>query len=155
MDNSYMRKEVVRLLRTGGAHASFDDIVSGFPVKNRGLKPAGSPHTAWQLLEHMRIAQWDIVEYTRNPEHVSPEFPAAYWPTADAPPDAKAWNASIAAFKQDLRSMQQLVEDTKNDLFATLPHANGATIFGQALLVVDHNSYHLGQLMTVRKSLGG
>jgi len=155
MDNSYMRKELVRLLRSGGAHASFDDIVSGFSVKHRGLKPAGAPHTAWQLLEHMRIAQWDIVEYTRNPEHVSPEFPAGYWPTADAPPDAKAWNASIAAFKKDLRSMQQLVEDTKNDLFATLTHANGATIFGQALLVVDHNSYHLGQLMTVRKSLGG
>jgi len=155
MDNSYMRKELVRLLRSGGAHASFDDIVSGFSAKHRGLKPAGAPHSAWQLLEHMRIAQWDIVEYTRNPKHVSPEFPAGYWPTADAPPDTKAWNASIAAFKKDLRSMQQLVEDAKNDLLAALPHANGATIFGQALLLVDHNSYHLGQLMMVRKSLGG
>ena len=154
MDNSYMRKELGRLLRSGGAHASFDDIVSGFPVKHRGLKPAGAPHTAWQLLEHMRIAQWDIVEYTRDPKHVSPDFPAGYWPTAEAPPDGKAWNASITAFKKDLRSMQELVDDTRSDLFQALPHTNGATICGQALLLVDHNSYHLGQLMMVRRSLG-
>src|SRR5262245_38645654 len=128
METAYLRKEVVRLLRSGGAHASFDDIISGFPVKIRGVRPAGAPHTAWQLREHFRIAQWDIVEFTRDEKHISPEFPSGYWPTTDAPPDGKAWNATVAAFKKDLRTMQQLVEDPKNDLLAALPHGSGETI---------------------------
>jgi len=153
MSTSYIRKELVRLLRSGGAHASFDDIISGFPSKFHGVKPHGAPHTAWQLLEHLRLAEWDIVEYTRDARHVALKFPDEYWPQTDEPPDRKSWVASVAAFKKGLRAMEQLVEDMQKDIFAALPHGNGETIYSQALLLIDHNSYHYGQLMLIRRAL--
>ena len=102
----------------------------------------------------MRIAQSDILEFSRNPKHVSPEFPAGYWPETDAPPDDKAWEKSVRQFRADLKAMQDLVEDPATDLFAPIPHGDGQTILREALLVADHNSYHLGQLVTVRRLLG-
>jgi hypothetical protein len=123
-------------------------------VDLRGRKPKGVPHTPWRLVEHMRIAQWDILEFSRNPNHVSPPFPAVYWPDGDAPPTADAWDQSVEAFRADLQAMCDLVADPATDLFARIPHGDGQTILREALLVADHNAYHLGQLVVVRRALG-
>jgi uncharacterized damage-inducible protein DinB len=149
-----LREHLLYLLRGGGAHLSFDQAVADLPPELRGAKPAGVQHTPWRLLEHMRIAQWDILEFSRNPRHVSPSFPDGYWPAGDAPPDPGAWDRSIAAFQADLRAMQDLVADSSVDLFAPLPHGEGQTVLREALLVADHNAYHLGQLVVLRRALG-
>jgi hypothetical protein len=149
-----LRDHLLYLLRGGGAHLDFDASVADLPVRLRGAKPAGQPHTPWRLLEHMRIAQWDILEFSRNPRHVSPPFPDGYWPRGDAPPDDGAWDRSVAAFRADLRAMQDLVADPATDLFARIPHGEGQTVLREALLVADHNAYHLGQLVLVRRLLG-
>lgn len=149
-----LREHLIWLLREGHAHLTFDAALADLPPKLRGAKPAGVPHTPWRLVEHMRIAQWDILEFCRNSKHVSPEFPAGYWPTGDAPPDDVAWDATIAAFHRDLENMQDLVADPATDLFAAIPHGTGQTILREALLVADHNAYHLGQLIVVRRALG-
>src|SRR5437870_5365390 len=127
---------------------------SSRPARLRGAKPPGVPHTPWRLLEHLRIAQWDILEFTRDPHHVSPPWPEGYWPASDAPPDDGAWDRSVAAFRADLRAMQDLVADPATDLFTPLPHGEGQTALREALLVADHNAYHLGQLVVVRRLLG-
>ena len=124
------------------------------PRRLRGAKPQGLPHTPWRLLEHMRIAQWDILRFSIDPAHVSPEFPAGYWPAGDAPPDAAAWDQAVAAFRADLKAMMDLVANPATDLFAPIAHGQGQTILREALLVADHNAYHLGQLVTVRRLLG-
>jgi hypothetical protein len=120
----------------------------------RGARVDGVPHTPWRLLEHMRIAQWDILEFSRNAAHVSPPFPEGYWPAGDAPPDSAAWDQSVAVFRADLQAMQDLVADPTTDLFARIPHGEGQTILREALLVADHNAYHLGQLVMLRRCLG-
>ena len=149
-----LREHLLYLLRGGGAHLDFEKAIAGLPEGLRGARPAGQPHTAWRLLEHLRIAQWDILEFSRNPRHVSPPFPEGYWPKGDAPPDAAAWDRSVAAFRADQRAMQDLVADPATDLFAPLPHGQGQTVLREALLVADHNAYHLGQLVVVRRLLG-
>ena len=149
-----LRQHLLDLLRGGNAHLNFDEALAGLPPTLRGAKPSGLPYSPWRLLEHMRIAQWDILEFSRNPKHVSPEFPAGYWPETDAPPNDKAWQKSIRQFRADLKAMQDLVEDPAIDLLAPIPHGEGQTILREALLVADHNSYHLGQLVTVRRLLG-
>jgi hypothetical protein len=149
-----LREHLVYLLRGGGAHLDFEAAVADLPVELRGAKPASLPHTPWRLLEHLRLAQWDILEFSRNPKHVSPPFPDGYWPQGDAPPDPAAWDRSVAGFRADLRAMQELVADPKTDLFARIPHGEGQTVLREALLVADHNAYHLGQLVVVRRLLG-
>ena len=149
-----LRKHVLYMLRGGGAHISVEEALTDWPVNLRAVKPAGAAHTAWQLVEHMRIAQWDILEFSRNAKHVSPEFPSGYWPATEAPPDASAWEASLKAFRADLKAMEELVSDPKTDLFARIPHGEGQTILREALLVADHNAYHLGQLVMLRRLLG-
>jgi hypothetical protein len=149
-----LRDHLLYLLRGGGAHLSFDAAVAGLPADLRGAKPAGLPHTPWRLVEHMRIAQWDILEFCRNARHISPKFPEGYWPEGDAPADAGAWDRSVGAFCADLQAMQELVAAPTTDLFARIPHGEGQTILREALLVADHNAYHLGQLVTVRRLLG-
>src|SRR5262245_26226587 len=149
-----LREHLLYLLRGGGAHLNFEAAIAELPAELRGAKPAGVPHTPWRLLEHPCRAQWDILEFTRNPGHVSPKFPEGYWPAGDAPPDAAAWDRSVAAFRADLRAMQDLVADPATDLFAPLPHGEGQTVLREALLVADHNAYHLGQLVVVRRLLG-
>jgi hypothetical protein len=136
-----------------GAHIDLDDAVRDFPVELRGVKPAGAPHTAWQLLEHMRLAQWDILEFSRDPKHVSPNFPEGYWPQSEAPGSDAAWKKSIDHFHHDLAEMTKLVSDPDNDLYAAIPHGEGQTLLREALLVADHNSYHLGQIMFLKKML--
>jgi len=149
-----LREHLLYLLRGGGAHLDFDAAVADLPAGLRGAKPPGVPHTPWRLLEHLRIAQWDILEFCRNPKHVSPHFPDGYWPRGDAPPDEGAWDRSAAAFRADLKAMQDLVADPTTDLFAPIPHGEGQTILREALLVADHLAYHLGQLVVVRRALG-
>lgn len=149
-----LREHVVNLLKGGSAHADFDSAIADFPANLRGAKPPGVPHSPWRLLEHMRIGQWDILEFSRNPKHQSPKWPEGYWPKGDAPPDAAAWDKSVAQFRRDLQVIQDLVADPSTDLFAPIPHGEGQTILREALLVADHNSYHLGQLIVVRRALG-
>jgi hypothetical protein len=149
-----LRDHLLYLLKGGGAHVSFDATMGDWPVQLAGAKVANFPHTAWMLIEHMRLAQWDILEFSRNSMHVSPKWPEGYWPASEMPPDEKAWTASIAAFKKDLRKMERLVADRKVDLYARIPWGDGQTVLREALLVADHNSYHLGQLVMLRKSIG-
>jgi uncharacterized damage-inducible protein DinB len=153
-ETASLRDHLLYLLGGGGAHVNFDRAVANLPPKLRGAKPANMPHTPWRLLEHMRIAQWDILEFTRNPHHVSPPWPDGYWPAGDAPPDTTAWDKSVADFHADLRAMQDLIANPATDLFTPLPHGQGQTPLREALLVADHNAYHLGQLVTVRRLLG-
>ena len=149
-----LRQHLLDLLRGGNAHAGFDAAVANRPAELRGKKPKGSPYTAWQLLEHLRLAQWDILEFSRDPTHESPSWPEGYWPKVEAPPSAAAWNKSVRQFQSDLKAMTELVADKKNDLFARIPHGQGQTLLREALLVADHNAYHIGQLILLRRLLG-
>ena len=154
MTDQSLRDHLLYLLRGGGAHLSFDAAIAGIPEEMRGARVDGVPHTPWRLLEHMRIAQWDILEFSRNPAHVSPPFPDGYWPETDAPPESDAWDRSVAAFHADLEALQELVANPATDLFLPIPHGDGQTILREALLVADHNAYHLGQLVMLRRCLG-
>lgn len=149
-----LREHVVFMLKGGGAHATFADTLADWPLHFAGIKVAKFLHTAWMLVEHIRLAQIDLLEFSRNPKHVSPKWPEGYWPETAAPPDEEAWTSSVAACKQDLEAMQRLVKDKSVDLFAKIPWGDGQTIMREALIMADHNSYHLGQLMMLRKSLG-
>ena len=149
-----LREQLSSLLKGGGAHVHFMDALDGFPAAKRGTYAQGLPHTGWQLLEHVRIAQWDILEFSRNPKHVSPDFPEGYWPKTPAPHTEEEWNDSLSAFRRDLREMVRLVENSRTDLYAKIPHGSGQSILRQALVLADHNSYHLGQLVDLRRALG-
>jgi DinB family protein len=152
--DAVLRKHLVELLRSRGAHADFEEAIEGLPEGLRGTRPKDLPFTAWRLLEHLRLAQWDILEFSRDPKHKSPEWPEGYWPEGDAPPNAAAWDASVAAFRRDLAAMERLVNDPSTDLFAPIAHGQGQTLLREALLVADHNSYHVGQLILLRRLLG-
>jgi hypothetical protein len=147
-----LRKHLANLLDMKGAHVNLD-AVADFPAALRGAKPSGAPHSAWQLLEHMRLAQEDILDFSRNPKYKDKNFPDDYWPTSEAPPSEVAWDKSIRQFRKDLKDMQELIADTKLDLLAKLPHGTGQTLLREAMLVADHNAYHLGQLVFLRKIL--
>ena len=149
-----LRRDLLYLLNESGAHATFDAVIGDWPVQLAGVKVANFPHTAWMLVEHLRIAQWDILEFSRNPKHVSPDWPEGYWPSSEAPENEQAWKASIAAVKTDLRAIAKLVSDAKVDLYASIPWGDGQTVLREALLVADHNAYHVGQLAMLRKSIG-
>jgi hypothetical protein len=149
-----LREHLLYLLRGGGAHLNFEKAIGGLPAVLRGVKPANLPFSAWRLQEHLRIAQWDIVEFSVNPKHVSPAWPDGYWPEGDGPPSDAAWEKSIEQFRADLKRMEELVANPRTDLYAAIPHGQGQTILREALLMADHNAYHLGQLVLVRRMLG-
>jgi hypothetical protein len=149
-----LREHLVDLLGGGHAHLDFEKATGDLPVELRGAKPPGLPFTPWRLVEHMRIAQWDILQFSIDPHHISPDFPDGYWPVGNAPPDSGSWDRSITAFQADLKAMMDLVAEPKTDLFTPLPHGQGQTILREVLLVADHNAYHLGQLVIVRRLLG-
>ncbi len=153
-EDKTIREHLLNLLRGRGAHVGFEKVVKECPAKLRGKKPQGAPHTAWQLLEHLRIAKWDILEFSRNAKHGSPDFPEGYWPKEEAPPDGAAWDKSLKASRADLKAMEKLVADPKTELYAKISHGEGQTILREALLVADHNAYHLGQLVLLRRLLG-
>jgi hypothetical protein len=148
-----LRRHIINLLTKAEAHVDARSELESFPAKLRGQRPEGAPHTAWQLLEHMRLAQWDILQFSVDPKYVSPQWPEGYWPKEEAPPDAKAWSKSVRQFLSDLDAMCKLVRNPKADLFARIPHGTGQTLLREALLVADHNAYHLGQIVTVRRIL--
>ena len=148
-----IRKHVLYLLRGGGAHLSFDDFVTSFPADLCGQPIEGLPYTPWQVLEHMRLAQWDILEFSRDPNHVSPEFPKGYWPRPDELGNAELWQKTVEEFRRDLQQMETLVEDESTDLHAKLSHGDGQTILREALLIADHNAYHLGVLAVMARLL--
>jgi hypothetical protein len=149
-----LREHLVYLLAGGGAHAKFDDVLKGLPPDLRGKKPAKFPHSPWMLLEHMRLAQWDILEFSRNSKHVSPDWPQGYWPKTQAPPTSTAWTKGSQEFQRDLKAMQDLVADPATDLYAPILWGDSQTILREALLVADHNAYHLGQFVDLRRLLG-
>jgi DinB superfamily len=149
-----LRKHLIELLGGRGAHADFDEAIEGLPEELRGARVKDVPFTPWRLLEHLRMAQWDILVFSRNGKHKSPKWPEGYWPDGDAPPNSAAWDASVAAFRRDLGEMEKLVKDPSNDLFAPIPHGQGQTLLREALLAADHNSYHVGQLILLRRLLG-
>jgi DinB superfamily len=148
-----LRKHLVELLKGGSAHVGFSDTLQDFPPDKRGAFAPGLPHTGWQLLEHTRIAQRDILEFSRNPKHVSPEFPEGYWPKTPLPGDEAAWTKSLKAFQRDLQSMIALVSNPRADLHAAFSWGDGQTLLREALLLADHNAYHLGQLVDLRRAL--
>jgi hypothetical protein len=154
-EGKILRDELSRLLSGKGAHADFEAAVLDFPAELRGAKPAGAPHSAWELLEHLRIAQWDMLEFSRNGKHESPDWPSGYWPAQAQPPDDDAWDRSVARFRADLKEMQKLVADSSSDLFTPLAHGKGQSLLREALQMADHNAYHVGEMIFLRRMLGG
>lgn len=153
-NDSSLRHQLVRLMRGQGAHLPYEPGLFSIPVSHRGAVKRGVPYSPWQLLEHMRIAQWDILRFCIDPNHVSPEWPAGYWPESKKPPNRNAWAKSVREFFSDLRKMENLIMNPETDLFRIIPHGTGQTILREALLVADHNAYHSGQLVTLLRALG-
>ena len=149
-----LRKQLIENLNSSNAHADFARSIRDFPAELRGKRPKGAPHSPWEVLEHMRLAQWDILEFSRDARHKSPAWPEGYWPGGAAPPDDGAWDRSAAAFRADLAAMRALVADSESDLFAPFAHGEGQTLLREALQVADHNAYHVGEMVTLRRALG-
>jgi DinB superfamily len=150
-DLKQLRERLVSAISGGESHITFEKVAKDFPAEARGVKPHGAPHTAWELIEHMRIAQRDILEFSRDAKHQSPKFPEGYWPQTAAPPDGKAWDATVAAFLRDERELKSLIQ--KADLFTPFEHGEGQNLLRESLLVANHNSYQLGQLVFLKKML--
>ena len=149
-----LREMLGRSLAWEDAHAGFESTLKDFPEKMRGARPDGIPYSAWQLLEHLRIAQHDIYDFCVNPDYTEMEWPRDYWPEQPEPPSAAAWDESVRRFVSDRAAVQKLAADTSIDLFAKIPHGSGQTYIRELLLVVDHNAYHVGQLVLLRRLLG-
>jgi len=153
-DDAALRRHALALLGGRGAHVDFDGAVADLPAELRGVRPEGLPYSAWELVEHLRIALWDLVEFSRDADHESPDWPAGYWPATPALPDDASWDASVAAYRRHLDEMKALVADPERDLTARLPWSEQATLLREALLAADHAAYHVGQLVLVRRLLG-
>jgi DinB superfamily len=149
-----VREHLIWLLEGGHAHIKFDDAVASLPKDSLGIRPEGVPYSPWELLEHMRIAQNDILRFSLSADHVSPSWPEGYWPRHPAPEHDADWNKSVRAFRKDLAEFIGLIRDPSKDLYNKFPWGDGQTLMREALLIADHNSYHLGQLVLVRRRLG-
>ncbi len=154
MKQKVLREYLAKLLSWAEAHADWKKALAGMDFAKAGIRAPGLPHSAWELLEHSRIAQWDILEFSRNAKHKSPDWPSGYWPASAAPASQKEWDDSVARFFKDMKTMARLVENPKTDLFKKIPHGSGQTILRQLLLLADHNAYHLGQFVLVRRAVG-
>jgi hypothetical protein len=148
-----LRTHLIALLKGGNAHITFADAVKDFPVERAGIRPSGSPHSAWELLEHLRIAQADILLFSRSKDYIQPKWPDDYWPSSPAPKNKREWDASINSVRKDLAQFVEILRDQKRSLFEPFSWGDGQTLLREALLIADHNSYHLGQLMLVRRML--
>ena len=153
-DDKNLSDHLKKLLDWGDAHVGFDSAVKGIPPRLRGVVPDRLEHSAWQLVEHIRLAQADILEFCVNPKYKEKKWPDDYWPRDAQPKNAAAWTASIAAYHKDLDALQRLAADRAMDLFAAIPHGDGQTYLREVLLVADHTAYHVGQLILVRRALG-
>ncbi len=149
--NKELRRHLLELLEGKSAHIDLETVLNGFPVGEINTRLENAPHTAWELLEHLRIAQHDIVEFSRDANHVSPKFPDGYWNKVEA--TAADWENSVKQIYADLQTMRDLISDEKTDLFAKIPHGDGQTVLREALLVSDHNAYHLGQIAFLMRTL--
>ena len=156
MNVAELRKQLIALLDGGQAHASFGDVVKNFPAELQGVVPEGLPYSAWQLLEHLRLAQEDILLFSKNYDgkYESPKWPEGYWPKQAQPPTDDAWNASVKRVEEDLKAFKDLIEDENGDLFAPFAWGEGQNLLREALLIADHNAYHLGEMLVVRRLLG-
>ncbi|MFL5515835.1 MAG: DinB family protein [Gemmatimonadales bacterium] len=154
MSESEIRSHLARALDWDEAHASFDRVIDGIAPGFRGRAPAGLPYSPWQLLEHLRLTQEDILDFCRSPDYHERRWPDEYWPASPEPPDADAWERSIAAVRRDREALARLAKDPSLDLTAPLPHGSGQTLLRELLLVLDHTAYHLGELVVVRRALG-
>jgi len=153
-NDAALREQLIAVLEGGHAHATFDGAVKGFPLDKIGVRPKGVPYSAWELLEHLRIAQNDILRFSQSADHVSPAWPEGYWPAAAAPEKESHWARSVRAIRQDLAEFQALIRDPAQDLNRKFPWGDGQTLLREALLIADHNAYHIGQLVLVRRLLG-
>jgi hypothetical protein len=153
-NETLLRQHVVNLLTSKEAHANFESAIKGLPVTLRGEKPNGAEHSPWEILEHLRIAQWDILDFSVNPKYKALDWPAEYWPKSQAPASDAEWNSSVQSFLKDRKKMCDLVADESTDLFQKIPHGDGQTILREALLTADHNAYHVGELVLLRRLLG-
>lgn len=151
-----IRKQLVDQLGGGGAHVGLGAVIDGLPARLRGQRPEGLPHSMWELLEHVRLCQWDILEYSRRPDHETPPWPHGFWPDGPAPPTPQAWERSVRRLLTDLEAMQRLLADPSNDPLQPIPWGKDPshTLLRQAILLIDHNGYHLGQMADVRRALG-
>jgi hypothetical protein len=155
-----LRRELVALLRGGNAHMDFEDAVGGFPQKHMNtiipgtVRPPDVPLNPWHVLEHMRVVQWDILEFIRNPEHVSPDYPDGYWPAPDEKATRGKWKKTVESFRADLQAIEDIAVDAERDLLSPLPHAKDYILVREILLVADHNAYHLGQMGLFRDVAG-
>lgn len=149
-----MRAQLASALAWRDAHADFDRAVGGLPPELRGRRPEGLPYSPWQLLEHLRITQRDILDFCNNPAYVELRWPDDYWPPTAEPPTPAAWDESVAAFRRDRKTLQLLAADPGVDLIGAIPHGKGQTYLRELVLVIDHNSYHVGELVAVRRLLG-
>ena len=149
-----VRAELLHLLRGGNAHMTFDQALADFPLDKINSKPPSTVYTPWHLLEHIRIAQWDILEFIQNPDHISPSWPAGYWPAREAQADESNWNETIGSFREDLQSLQDIVSNPNTDLYAPIPHSRDYTIFREILVVSDHTAYHVGEFAILRQVMG-
>jgi hypothetical protein len=150
-EQKQLREHVLELLEGKSAHIDIESGLNDYPLKHINTRIENSPHNPWELLEHLRIAQWDIVDFCTNPDYRQMKWPDDYWPKPEA--TTEDWNASVGQIYRDLQSMRDLVADEKNDLYAKIPHGDGQTLLREALLIVDHNAYHLGQLVLLRRIL--
>src|ERR1700753_281237 len=148
-NDSALRNHVVELLRGSHAHVDFAGAIRDVPEGLRGARPDGIDHSLWELLEHIRLAQADILNFSRDSSHVSPPWPEGYWPSSVEPADGEAWDRSVAAVEADMEAMEKLVSDPKSDLFEPFEHGDGQTLLREAMLAADHNAYHVGQIVTV------
>lgn len=149
-----VRQQLLFLLRGGNAHMTFDEAVADFPLEHINQRPANVPYTPWHILEHMRITQWDILEFIRNQGHVSPQWPEGYWPRYDEEADAGRWQQTLDDFRADMKALQDMAADPDMDLYAPIPHATNYTVFREILLVADHNAYHIGEFAVLRQVMG-
>lgn len=149
-----VREQLLALLIGGNAHMTFEQAVADFPPEHFNTKPPNVTYTPWHILEHLRIAQWDILEFIRNPEYISPEWPEGYWPDPTEMIDQEGWENTNNAFLSDLGSLRDIVKDPETDLYAEIPHAPGYTIFREILVVSDHNAYHIGEFGVLRQVMG-
>jgi DinB family protein len=152
--DTIVREQLRALLEGGNAHMTFDEAVANFPREQMNTKPQNVPYTPWQLLEHIRMAQWDILEFIRNPQYVSPPWPEGYWPAESVQTDEVAWKKTLASFRADQYSLLELVADPKVNLYTPIPHGDGQTILREILVVADHNAYHIGEFATYRQVMG-
>ena len=154
-DDRILRDQLVEFLRGKGAHIDLKEAIKDFPAKHYGTKPSGAPHSAWQLLEHIRFTLHDLLEFSTNPKYIEPEWPKDYWPEAEAPPSKDAWEAAVRSIHEDIAAFEKLIGDPGSNLYAKIPWGDGQTLLREVLLAGDHTSYHVGQLVILKKQLVG